>query len=342
MKRAVVISWIIHILKIVSMQKIALITWIGWQDGAYMSHFLLSKGYRVIGLLRSSDSSRGNLEYFGIVDQIEYIYGDLSDEGFIWESIARYQPDEVYHLGWLTTPWKSWNDPKSYISANMGSTLAIIEAIHRSSRHTRLFCASSSSIYDAGSPSPHSIGTPIHPMNPYALTKASGYSLVEMYRRAYDIYLVNGVLFNHESPLRTRDFVTGKICEGVSRISLWLDTSITLGNLDVARDWSYAGDFVEGMWLSLQRDTPDNYIFSSGITHTLRELLDIAFSTVGISRWGAYIIQDPSLVRPTDLQGSYGDTEMTYAKLWWHTTTPFHEMIAQMVDYQLQKAKKTL
>ena len=318
--------------------KVAFITGINWQDWAYLSNFLLSKWYKVIWLLRSPSSNIDNLRYFDIQDKISFIYGDLSDKSIIESTIIRYAPDEIYNLWGLTSPGESWNAIDEYVDVNVHSITNILEVIRNYSPKTKLFQASTSEMF--GSSHKKWLQTedvPFHPTNPYAVTKLFGYWMANIFKEAYHLHISNWILFNHESPLRNLKFVTRKISNWVAQIKLWLSDHIVLGNLDAKRDWWFAWDYVEAMWLILQQKTPDNYILSTGETHTIREFLDIAFKCIGIHDRTPYVQIDSKFNRPIDLPSLYWKNDKAKEILWWNPNVKFEQLVEMMVNEDIRR-----
>lgn len=314
-----------------------LITGILGQDGSYLSQLLLQKGYNVYGMVRSN-SDYSNHEYLRIRDKIEYLECDLQDEVGITKFIQEIQPDELYHLGGLSAPGQSWDKPKEFTMVNALGSLYLLEAIRLHSPNTRVFNAATSEMFGTS----HNNGlqteeTPFAPTNPYAVTKIYSYWMSNIYKRSYNLFLANGILFSHESPLRSPQFVTGKIAHGVAQIKLGLADSITLGNIDSERDWGYAGDYVEAMWMMLQQDQPDDFVISSGEVHSIREFLHYAFEAIEISDWEEYIKIDPKLYRPIDLKSLYGSNEKVKTKLHWEPKVDFRELVSMMVQSYIKR-----
>ena len=263
--------------------KKAFITWINGQDWAYLSDLLLRKWYIVLWLVKNDESSLANLEYFGISQKITLYVWDLRDQTIITTIIRDNQPDEIYHLWWLTSPGESRHLVSEYISTNTQSIVSIILATLEHAPDAKIFNAATSEMFwNSHDEGLQTENTPLKPTNPYAVTKLFAYRMANIYRQSHNLFIVNGILFNHESPLRPLHFVTRKITDGVARIAQWLQGKLVLGNLDAKRDRWYAGDFVEGIRLSMQQDISDTYIFSTWYTNTIKDILDIAFGYVGI------------------------------------------------------------
>ncbi len=315
----------------------ALITGVLGQDGSYLSRLLLDKGYRVIGLIRSP-ADYSNHDYLGIAGRVDCRECDLNDERAIAEAIATTRPDEIYHLGGLSSPGKSWATPKAYTETNAFGTLYLLEAIRKHAPNARLFNAATSEMFGMG----HEQGlqtenTPFLPTNPYAVTKTYAYWMADVYRKSYGLFIANGILFSHESPLRQLDFVTRKISHGVAAIKLGLAENLRLGNLDSRRDWGYAGDYVRAMWMMLQHSVADNFVISTGTVHSIGDFLRAAFGRVGIADWERYIEIDKALYRPVDLDNLYGQSSKAMTVLGWKPTVGFTELVGMMVDADLER-----
>jgi GDPmannose 4,6-dehydratase len=320
--------------------KIALITWINWQDWAYLSKYLIEKWYKVIWLIKSKDSDINNLKYFKIVENIDFVYWDIRDKELIENIIKKYKPDEIYNLGWMSSPWQSWDNIEEYVEVNNNSIINLLEAIKIHSPKSRLFQASTSEMFWNSHDEWLQVEeTPFKPTNPYAVTKVFWYWMTNIYKESYWLYICNWILFNHESPLRNIKFVTRKITDWVARIKLWLSRKITLWNLDAMRDWWFAWDYVEAMWLMLQQDRPDNYILSTWVIHTLKELLTTAFRHVWIDNWEEYIEIDQRFNRPINLVNLYWSNEKAKNVLGWSPKMDFDSLIKNMVDEDLKRLK---
>ncbi|MDH5681907.1 MAG: GDP-mannose 4,6-dehydratase [Spirochaetota bacterium] len=318
------------------MKKKAFITGITGQDGAYLSEYLLNKGYRVTGLSHSGNIS--NLQYLGVDKDIELEKGSLADKDKIFGLIKSIKPDEVYHLGGMTAPGDSWNQVEEFTEINVDGSLYLLEAIKLHSAQAKFFNAATSEMFGNN----HDNGwqteeTPFHPTNPYAVTKIYSYWMTNVYRDSFKLFCANGILFSHESPLRAMRFVTRKISDGVARIKLGLKDKIVLGNIESQRDWGFAGDYVEAIWLILQQDSPDNFIISSGKVHSIKEYLKLAFEHVGISNWEKYIEIDKKFFRPVDLTHLYGHSGKAKKILGWEAKTSFEEIVKMMVDSDLSR-----
>jgi GDPmannose 4,6-dehydratase len=321
------------------MQK-ALITGITGQDGSYLAEFLLNKGYQVHGLVRrASTFNTRRIEHL-YVDPHEpdvrffLHYGDLSDSGQLAHLIYNIQPDEVYHLGAQSHVRVSFDMPEYTGDATGLGTTRLLEAIRHSGIATKFYQASSSELYGS-TPPPQNELSPMQPQSPYAAAKLYAYWMVRNYREAYKLFAVNGILFNHESPRRGETFVTRKITRALARIKLGLQDKLYLGNLEASRDWGYAPDYVEAMWLMLQQDTPADYVIATGEAHSVREFLEEAFSYAELD-WQQYVEIDPKYFRPTEVDYLLGDPTKARQQLNWQPKVTFRQLVRIMVDADMQ------
>ena len=324
------------------MKKTALITGILGQDGPYLAKLLLEKDYKVYGLIRRySNPCFDALEYLGVADKIEYVSGDMSDEASLINVIKTIQPDEVYNLAAQSFVGSSWDQAKLTTEVNSLGVLYLLNAIKFFSPTTKFYQASTSEMFGNS----HNKGiqteeTSFHPRSPYAISKLYAYWMTVNFKESYGMFCVNGILFNHESPIRGIEFVTRKISDGVARIKLELSNEIRLGNLDSQRDWGFAGDYVEAMWLMLQQKEPDNYIISTGENHSIREFLDEAFKRVGIKNWKKYVKIDPRFKRPAELFALQGKSDKARKKLKWKPKVGFRELVKMMMDADMMRLSK--
>jgi GDPmannose 4,6-dehydratase len=314
----------------------ALVTGISGQDGSYLAELLLSKGYEVHGIVRRSSSFN--------TDRIDHLYrdpheqgvrlfthyGDLTDPVALTKLLYELQPDEIYHLGAQSHVRVSFDIPEYTFDVTGAGTLRLLEAIRESGVHTRFYQASSSEMYGSAPP-PQSEDTPFHPRSPYAVAKVAAYWAAVNYREAYGMYACNGILFNHESERRGETFVTRKITRAVARIKHGLQDKLYLGNLEAKRDWGYAPDYVEAMWMMLQADAPDDYVIATGETHSVREFLELAFSHAGLD-WDAHVEIDPRYFRPSEVDVLLGDASRARERLGWAPKVGFEELVTLMVD----------
>jgi GDPmannose 4,6-dehydratase len=322
------------------MAKKALITGITGQDGSYLAEFLLAKGYEVHGLVRRASTFNTSRIDHLYVDPHEpearffLHYGDLSDSGQLSHLIYNTQPDEIYHLAAQSHVRVSFDMPEYTGDISGLGVIRLLEAIRRSGIKTRFYQASSSELYGS-SPPPQNEETPMRPQSPYAAAKLYAYWMVRNYRDAYGLFTVNGILFNHESPRRGETFVTRKITRALARIKLGLQQKLYLGNLDARRDWGYAPDYVEAMWLMLQQDNPEDLVIATGEAHSVREFLEEAFSYKNLD-WQEFVEIDPRYFRPTEVDFLRGDAAKARKLLGWQPRVAFRELVRIMVDADLQ------
>jgi GDPmannose 4,6-dehydratase len=318
----------------------ALITGVTGQDGSYLAELLLKKGYEVHGLIRrASTFNTERIDHLYIDPHQERAriflhYGDLSDSGQLTNLIYNLQPDEIYHLAAQSHVRVSFDMPEYTGDITGVGTVRMLEAIRRSGIKTKFYQASSSEMF-GDSPAPQNEGTPFRPRSPYAAAKVYAYWMVANYREAYKVFACNGILFNHESPKRGETFVTRKITRALARIKLGLEDRLYLGNLDARRDWGYAGDFVEAMWIMLQQDCPDDYVIATGESHSVKEFLEEAFDYQGLD-WKDYVAIDPRYFRPTEVDFLRGDSSKAKRKLGWEPKIAFKDLVHMMVDSDLE------
>lgn len=319
------------------MTKHALITGITGQDGSYLAELLLSKGYKVFGLRRrTSVPIMENIEH--IKDEIEFIDGDLLDMGSLINAVRIANPDEVYNLAAQSFVATSWVQPVATGQATGLGVTNILEAVRLVKPEARFYQASSSEMFGKVVETPQKETTPFYPRSPYGVAKVYGHWITVNYRESYNMYACSGILFNHESPRRGIEFVTRKVTDAVARIKLGLQNELRMGNLDAKRDWGFAGDYVKAMWLMLQQDTPDDYVISTGETHTIEELVEIAFGHVGLN-WRDYVVVDQKFVRPAEVDLLLGDCTKAKEKLGWELEVGFEQLVKMMVDSDLEKLK---
>jgi len=325
------------------MTKTALVTGISGQDGSYLAELLLSKGYEVHGIVRRSSSIttwRLNDLYEHPLHNTKGLhlhYGDLGDSSALARLVRELQPDEVYNLAAQSHVMVSFEIPEFTADVVGTGTLRLLEAIRMNSEDTRFYQASSSEMFGA-TPPPQNEQTRFYPRSPYACAKVFGHNLCVNYRESYDLFAVSGILFNHESPRRGETFVTRKISRAVARIKLGLQDHLYLGNLDAKRDWGFAGDYVEAMWLMLQQDKPDDYVIATGEAHSVRDFCQAAFSHVGLN-WEDYVSVDPRYFRPSEVDYLLGDPAKAKKELGWEPRVTFEELVKMMVDADLATAK---
>jgi len=312
----------------------AIVTGVTGQDGSYLADFLLSKGYQVIGMVRrSSTVTFGRIQH--IQDDIEIIQGDLHDQSSLVSLIEEYHPDEVYNLAAQSFVPTSWKQPVLTGEVTALGVTRLLEAIRLVKPDTRFYQASSSEMFGKVREVPQTEATPFYPRSPYGVAKVYGHWITVNYRESYNLFACSGILFNHESPRRGLEFVTRKITHGVARIKLGLANEIRLGNLESRRDWGYAGDYVEAMWLMLQQETPDDYVVCTGTTHSVREFCDAAFSHVGLN-YENYVVQDPRFYRPAEVDLLVGDPKRARKNMGWQPKVSFERLVEMMVDADLQ------
>ena len=320
------------------MRKTALVTGVTGQDGAYLAEFLLSKGYRVFGAYRrSSTYNFWRLEYLGIKDKVELVPFDLQDMGSIARVIGETRPDEVYNLAAQSFVGVSFSQPLVTAAITGMGPVNILEAIRLVKPDIKMYQASSSEMFGKVRETPQSEGTPFYPRSPYAVAKLYAHWAVVNYRESYGIYCCSGILFNHESPLRGVEFVTRKITDAVARIKHGLQGSLTLGNIDSKRDWGYAPEYVEAMWLMLQRETPQDYVIATGETHSVKEFIEEAFALAGLD-WKKYVVTDSALIRPAEVDLLMGDASLAAGELGWRPKTPFKELVRIMLEADMRRA----
>ena len=319
--------------------KRALVTGITGQDGSYLAELLLAKGYQVTGVIRRSSSfNTGRIDdiYQDPHDpdyRLRLIYGDLNDASSLNRILRTVKPDEIYNLGAQSHVRVSFDIPEYTAEITGVGTVRLLEAIRESGLEPRFYQASSSELYGS-SPAPQSETTRFHPRSPYAAAKLYSYWITVNYREAYGMYACNGILFNHESPRRGETFVSRKITRAVARIELGLQEKLFLGNLDARRDWGFAGDYVEAMWLMLQQDKADDFVIATGEAHTVREFLDEAFGHRDLD-WHKYVEIDPRYFRPSEVDELRGDMSKAKRELGWEPKVKFRELVRMMVDADL-------
>ena len=320
--------------------KKAIITGITGQDGSYLAEFLLSKGYEVHGLIRRASSfNTGRIDHIyqdsHLPDVNLYLhYGDLSDSGQLTNLIYNVQPDEIYHLGAQSHVRVSFDMPEFTGDITGLGTTRFLEAIRRSGIKTRFYQASSSEMF-GGTPAPQNESSPFRPRSPYAAAKVYAYWMVRNYKEAYNMFATNGILFNHESPRRGETFVTRKITRGLANILAGKEKKIYLGNLDARRDWGYAPEYVEAMWLMLQQDKPEDYVIGTGESHSVKEFLEEVFNYAGLD-WKEYVEIDSRYFRPTEVEFLLADASKAKKKLKWNPKVTFNELVRIMVDCDME------
>ncbi len=317
------------------MSKRAIITGITGQDGSYLAELLLEKGYEVIGVTRRlSTPNTGRIEH--LLGRIELRPADLLDQLSLMKVVDEVRPHEFYNLAAMSFVPASWDQPLLTGEFNAQGVTRVLEAIRRIDTSIRLYQASSSEMYGKVRETPQTEDTPFYPRSPYGVSKVFAHYITVNYRESYDLFAASGILFNHESPRRGLEFVTRKVTDGVARIKLGLAQHLTLGNLDAHRDWGFAGDYVRAMWLMLQQETPDDFVIATGVSHSVQELVQTAFSHVGLE-WQEYVKTDPRFLRPAEVDHLIGDSSRARAELGWQPNVDFKALITMMVDADLER-----
>jgi GDPmannose 4,6-dehydratase len=313
----------------------ALITGVTGQDGSYLAEFLLDKGYEVVGMVRrTSHHSYERIDH--LLDRIEIVAADLLDQHSLTVVLQDVRPDEVYNLAAQSFVPTSWSQPVLTGEFTALGVTRILEAIRLVHPKARFYQASSSEMFGKVTETPQRETTPFYPRSPYGVAKVYGHWITVNYRESYDLFAVSGILFNHESPRRGIEFVTRKVTDGVARIKLGLAKDLHLGNLDARRDWGYAGDYVEAMWLMLQQSTPKDYVVGMGETHSVRELVEIAFRHVGLD-YHKYVVSDPRYYRPAEVELLLADPAKAHRELGWRPKVGFEQLVTMMVDADLAR-----
>jgi len=319
--------------------KTAFITGILGQDGPYLAKLLLEKGYKVYGLVRRySNPNFSNPDFLGITNQINFVEGDLNDEASLINIIKNIRPDEIYNLAAQSFVGSSWEQAKLTTEINALGVLYLLNSIKFFSPTTKFYQASTSEMFGIS----HVDGfqdenTIFHPRSPYGISKVYAYWMTINFRESYGLFTCNGILFNHESPLRGIQFVTRKITDGVAKIKLGLAKDIRLGNLDSKRDWGFAGDYVEAMYLMLQQKDPDDYVVGTGENHSVKEFVQAAFNAVGIADWEKYVVIDPRFKRPAEVPDLKAKADKAKNKLGWQPKMKFDELVKTMVEADMKR-----
>jgi GDPmannose 4,6-dehydratase len=320
------------------MTKRALITGITGQDGSYLAELLLSKGYEVYGLIRRTSTVRYE-RIRHIQDQIKIISGDMGDQTSLTKALTLAQPDEVYNLAAQSFVQTSWDQPVFTGDVTALGVTRLLDAIMAVNPRIRFYQASSSEMFGKVQEVPQVETTPFYPRSPYGVAKVYGHWITVNYRESYGIHASSGILFNHESPRRGLEFVTRKVAYHAAKIKLGKAKELRIGNLDAQRDWGFAGDYVRAMWLMLQQDTPDDYVVSTGKTHSVKRLLEVAFETVDLN-WQDYAVQDPAFMRPAEVDLLIGNPEKAKNILGWTPEVSFEQLIQMMVEADLHALKR--
>jgi len=318
----------------------ALITGITGQDGPYLAKFLVDKGYEVSGgYRRSSTAHFWRLEELGIADRVNLVPLDLLDQGGLIRTLSRIMPDEVYNLAAQSYVSVSFDEPVATSQITALGAVHVLEAIRTVNPKIHFYQASSSEMFGKVREIPQTESTPFYPRSPYAAAKLYAHWMTVNYRESYGMFACSGILFNHESPLRGIEFVTRKITDGVARISLGLQDVIRLGNLDAKRDWGFAGEYVQAMWLMLQQESPEDYVIATGQTHSVREFVQAAFAEVGLD-WERHVETDPSFFRPAEVDVLIGKPERARSRLGWKADVSFDELVRMMVREDVRRVKR--
>ncbi len=317
------------------MSKRAIITGVTGQDGSYLAELLLEKGYEVFGVVRrSSAPNLWRIEH--LLERITLKPADLLDQMSILRLIDSVEPDEFYNLAAMSFVPASWDQPLLTGDFNALGITRILDAVRHVNPKIRLYQASSSEMFGKVREIPQSEMTPFYPRSPYGVSKVFGHYITVNYRESYDLFAVSGILFNHESPRRGLEFVTRKVSDGVARIKLGLSRRLALGNLDAARDWGFAGDYVRAMWLMLQQPAPDDFVIATGVSHTVRDLVETAFGHVGLD-WQQFVAVDPQFIRPAEVDHLIGTADKAKRVLGWTPSVDFRGLITMMVDADLER-----
>ena len=316
----------------------ALITGVTGQDGSYLAELLLSKGYEVVGMVRrTSHHSYERIEH--LLGQVEIVAADLLDQHSLTQVLQETRPDEVYNLAAQSYVPTSWTQPVLTGEFTALGVTRILEAIRLVHPAARFYQASSSEMFGKVQETPQSERTPFYPRSPYGVAKVYGHWITVNYRESYGIYAVSGILFNHESPRRGIEFVTRKVTDGVARIKLGLAGELRLGNLDARRDWGFAGDYVDAMWRMLQQPEAEDYVIGTGKAHSVRDLVQAAFRHVGLD-WEKYVVQDPRYMRPAEVDVLLADPRKAESRLGWEPTVEFDDLVAMMVDADIERLSR--
>jgi len=322
------------------MSKTALITGITGQDGTYLAEFLLSQGYDVHGMVRrSSTANFERIEH--LRDRLTLHQADLLDQLSIVNLIRDVRPFEVYNLAAQSFVPTSWQQPLLTGDFTALGVTRVLEAVRLVDPGIRFYQASSSEMFGRVQEVPQTERTPFWPRSPYGVAKVYGHWITVNYRESYNIFACSGILFNHESPWRGKEFVTRKVTDAVARIKLGVQSKLKLGNLDARRDWGFAGDYVRAMWLMLQQDAPDDYVIATGQQHSVRDLVDLAFSHVDLD-WQKYVETDPAFLRPAEVDSLCGDSTKAHQQLGWYPSVSFPQLVAMMVDADLKRVQREL
>jgi len=324
------------------MKKTVLVTGILGQDGPYLAKLLLENDYKVFGLVRRySNPNFSNLEYLGLMNKIEFVEGDLTDESSLINIVKNTRPEEIYNLAAQSFVGGSWDQAKLTTEVNAVGVLFLLNTIKFFSPITRFYQASTSEMFGLGNTNGfQDENTPFHPRSPYGVSKVYAYWMTVNFRESFGLFTCNGILFNHESPIRGIQFVTRKITDGVARIKLGLAKELRLGNLESRRDWGFAGDYVEAMYLMLQQKNPDDYVVGTGENHSVGEFVEKAFLVAGINDWKKYVTIDPRFKRPAEVPNLKAKPDKAHKVLGWKTETSFDTLVKMMVKADLKRLKQ--
>jgi GDPmannose 4,6-dehydratase len=317
------------------MAKRALITGITGQDGSYLAELLLDKGYEVFGMVRRASSTNfWRIEH--LLDRLTLMPGDLLDQLSLIKVLEEVRPQEFYNLAAMSFVPASWDQPLLTGEFNAQGVTRVLEAVRRVDPKIRVYQASSSEMFGKVREIPQTELTPFYPRSPYGVSKVFAHYITVNYRESYDLFAVSGILFNHESPRRGLEFVTRKVTDGVARIKLGMADSLGLGNLDAQRDWGFAGDYVHAMWLMLQQDRADDYVIATGVSHSVKELVEVAFGHAGLE-WQKHVKLDPRFLRPAEVDHLVGDSTKARTALGWEPQVDFRALVTMMVDADLSR-----
>jgi GDPmannose 4,6-dehydratase len=319
-------------------QRAALITGVTGQDGSYLAEFLLEQGYRVVGIVRRASTE--NFERIAhLRHRMELLQADLLDELSLIDALRRVRPTEIYNLAAQSFVPTSWVQPVLTAEFDAVGVTRLLEAMRLAAPDARYYQASSSEMFGKVRETPQRETTPFYPRSPYGVAKVYGHFITVNYRESYDLFACSGILFNHESPRRGLEFVTRKVADGVARIKLGLAAELRLGNLDARRDWGFAGDYVEAMWRMLQQTAPDDYVVATGTSHSVRELVEVAFGSVGLD-WRTHVREDPALLRPAEVEHLVGDASKARRVLGWTPRVSFAQLVEMMVRADLERLSR--
>ena len=320
--------------------KKALITGVTGQDGSYLAEFLLSQGYDVLGMVRRT--STVNFDRIRhIQDKITLVPGDLLDQMSMLDILREHRPEEIYNLAAQSFVPISWKQPVLTGEFTALGVTRVLDAMRIIDPEARFYQASSSEMFGQVREVPQTESTPFYPRSPYGVAKVYAHWITVNYRESYNLFACSGILFNHESPRRGLEFVTHKVTHGAARIKLGLDDELRLGNVDARRDWGYAGDYVQAMWLMLQQDQPDDYVIATGQTHSVQRLCEVAFGYLGLD-WRKYVVSDPKFIRPAEVDLLVGDANKAHARLGWEPSITFEDLIQMMVDADMKSLQASI